>query len=96
MRKKADQAVEKYLGGADSRSTPIPQLNINGLNHNHHSGAHVNGRDPSGINDGINPRIRIKLQTPKTPASRGKADGHSLATDEDRYNTARKHLELRQ
>lgn len=96
MRKKADQAVEKYLGGPDSRSTPIPQLNINGLSHNHHGVAHVNGRDLSGVNDGINPRIRIKFSTPKTPASRGKADGHSLATGEDRCDSSREHLQLGQ
>ena len=87
MRKKADQAVEKYLGGVDSRCTPIPQLNVNGLNHNHHTGPHVNGRDPS--NDGINARIRIKLQTPKTPGLRGKVDGHSLVIDDDRHGASR-------
>jgi hypothetical protein len=96
MRKKTDQAVEKYLGGVggvDSRSTPIPQLNVNGLDHNHHAGPHVNGRDTSVVNDG-NTRIRIKLQTPKAPVSRGKADGHSLATDGDRHGFSREYSNL--
>ena len=97
MRKKADQAVEKYLGGVgsvDSRSTPIPQLNVNGLDHNHHAGPHVNGRDTSVVNDGVNTRIRIKLPTPKTSASRGKVDGHSLATDDDRRGSSREYSNL--
>lgn len=79
MRKKADQAIDKYLGGlggADSRATPIPIINLNGAhNHHTHHGSLTNGNHSlNGIDTG-NHKIRIKLQTPKSSVPRNKVDG---------------------
>lgn len=77
MRKKADQAMEKYLGGlggGDSRATPIPVINVNGA-HTHHTQHLTNGNHSLNTNDAGNHKIRIKLQTPKSTVARNKADG---------------------